>query len=167
MTIIYTEKGHGLHAAIAAAGYSLRQENGEFTSDNDAVVQAIIHAYTLADAQGYKCDQVSAHAKALRDRVIRSISAGEMASWPIKLAEAAKYLQTTDPADAPMLSAEATARGIPLAALVAKVDGNATTFAGLEALIGGTDGKHRDAIKALTTFDDVAAYDFSTGWPEV
>lgn len=165
--INYTEKGHGLHEAIASAGYVLREENGTWTSSNDAAVQAIIDGYTLDDAKAHKSAQVSAHAKVLRDKVIRTISAGEMASWPIKLAEAAKYALTGQDADAPMLAAEAAARGITLAALVAKVGENATTFAALEAAIAGTDGAHRDAIKACETFEAVAAYDFSTGWPGV
>lgn len=165
--IAYTEKGAGLHEAIARAGHLLRQENGVFVSSNDAAVQAIIDGYTLDDAKSHKSEQISAHAKMLRDRVIRNISAGEMASWPIKLSEAAKYAQTGQDADAPMLAAEASARGITLAELVAKVGGNATTFAGLEAAIAGTDGAHRDAIKACETFEAVAAYDFSTGWPGV
>lgn len=165
--INYTEKGHGLHEAIASAGYVLREENGTWTSSNDAAVQAIIDGYTLDDAKAHKSAQASAHAKMLRDKVIRTISAGEMASWPIKLSEAAKYALTGQDADAPMLAAEAAARGITLAALVAKVGENATTFAGLEAAIAGIDGAHRDAIKACATFEAVAAYDFSTGWPGV
>ena len=40
-------------------------------------------------------------------------------------------------------------------------------IAGLEAQIGGTDGKHRDALTACATFDDVAAYNWRSGWPEV
>jgi hypothetical protein len=43
--INYTEKGSGLHQAIRKAGYSLREENGVFVSDNDEAVQAIIDAY--------------------------------------------------------------------------------------------------------------------------
>lgn len=163
----YIEKGAGLHQAIARAGHALREENGQWISSDDQAVQAIIDGYSLDDAKAYKAADVSDHAKVLRDKVIRSISAGEMASWPIKLSEAAKYATTGQASDAPMLNAEATARGIALADLVAKVGGNATVFAGLEAAIAGTDGAHRDAIKACETFEAVAAYDFSTGWPEV
>lgn len=165
--INYIEKGAYLHAKIRGAGHWLREENGVFVSSDDVAVQAIIDSYTLAEAQSSKCNEVSEKAKVLRDKAVRSISAGEMASWPIKLAEAAKFSVTGLDADAPMLSAEATARGITLSELVAKVGGNATGFAALEAMIGGVDGKHRDAIKALTTFEEVSAYDYSAGWPEV
>ena len=165
--IAYTEKGSGLHAKITKLGYNLREENGTWVSSDDVAVQAIIDSYTLAEAQALKANEVLEKAKALRDKAVRAISAGEMASWPIKLSEAAKFAASGLPADAPMLSAEASARGITLAALVAKVGGNASTFSTLEAAIGGVDGKHRDAIKALTTFDEVSAYDYSAGWPGV
>ena len=163
--IAYTEKGAALHAAIAKAGHYLREENGVWVSSNDVAVQAIIDSYTLDQAKAHKANEVLALAKQLRDKAVRAISTGEMASWPIKLAEAAKFAAGST--DCPMLTAEATARGITLAELVAKVGGNAQVFAGLEAVIGGTDGRHRDAIKALTTFDEVAGYDYSAGWPEV
>jgi hypothetical protein len=165
--IKYAEKGAGLHAAIARAGHFLGEENGIFISSDDKAVQTIIDTYSLADAQAYKSAEVSQLAKSLRDKAIKSISPGEMASWPIKLSEAAKFSATGLDSDAPMLSAEAAARGISTAALVTKVGDNATVFARLEAEIGGIDGKHRDAIKALDTFDAVNAYDFSAGWPEV
>ena len=163
--INYTEKGASLHSKITRLGKLLSEENGVWVSSDDVAVQSIIDGYTLAESQAYKCAEVSDKAKQLRDKAVRSISAGEMASWPIKLAEAAKF--AAGDTSCPMLNAEATARGITLAALVAKVDGNAQVFAGLEAVIGGVDGKHRDAIKALVTFDEVSNYDYSAGWPVV
>lgn len=162
-----TKMCDALSKQIAAAGHWHYVEDGVVYTSNDAAVQAIIDAYTLDDAKADKCAEVLAYAKSLRDKVIASISAGEMASWPIKLSEAAKYLQTGDESTAPMLSTEALARGITLAQLVAKVDNNAQQFSMLESLIAGTDGKHRDAIKELARFDDVIHYDYSAGWPGV
>ena len=46
--IQYTEKGPGLHSAIAQAGHWLRQENGVWISSDDAAVQAIIDGYDPA-----------------------------------------------------------------------------------------------------------------------
>lgn len=165
--ISYTEKGIGLHDRVLAAGHQLHCVNGVWESDNDVDVQAIIDGYTLDHAKSAKCIEVSAVAKTLRDKAISTISAGEMASWSIKLSEAAKFSASGDVAQCPMLSAEALSRGITVAALAAKVGGNATMFSALEAQIGGNDGRHRDAIKLLTTFDDIARYDFSSGWPAV
>ena len=45
MAINYTEKGYGLHLAVAAAGHWLRRINTVWTSDNDSAVQAIINSY--------------------------------------------------------------------------------------------------------------------------
>jgi hypothetical protein len=164
--IVYTEKGVGLHKAIALAGETLVQVDGVWQASDTAAVQAIIDSYTLGQAKAEKMSSVLAHSKELRDKVVASISAGEMASWPIKRSEAEAF-SADQTAPCPMLTAEAQARGIPLADLVAKVHANSARFSAAEAAIGGTDGKHRDAIAALTTFEEVAAYDFSTGWPEI
>lgn len=152
---------------IAAAGHYIRYVDNEIEVSDEAAVQAIIDAYTLDQAKAWKCAQVAALAKELRNQIIANVSPAEMSSWPIKLSEAAKFAATGNAADAPMLSAEASARNVTLAELIAKVNGNATVFSGFEAVIAGVDGKHRDAIKALTTFEAVASYNYSTGWPEV
>lgn len=167
MTLRYIEKGAGLHNAIAAAGHALAQVDGVWQCSNEAAVQAIIDSYTLDKAKAEKCGSVSAHAKALRDMVVAAISAGEMASWPIKASEAARFGATGDASQCPMLSSEAASRGVTVAELVGKVNGNAARFIAAEAAIGGTDGKHRDAISQLETFEAVANYDFNTGWPAV
>ena len=117
----------------------------------------------LQDAQRYMCTLVEQMAKAKRDSVIAAFSAGEMTSWPIKRDEAKAY-DGTD-ASAPMLAIEAQARLITTAALVAKVSAKAAALSQLEAQIAGVSGRHCDAIKALQTFDAVADYDYSGGWP--
>jgi hypothetical protein len=167
MPITYIEKGIGLHESIAASGNWVAQIDGVWRSSDDVAVQPIIDNYTLDQAKIEKCAQVLAHAAALRDKVTAAVAAGEMASWPIKRAEAEDYYRIGEAAACPALRAEAQARGIPLAQLVVKVNANAARFMAAEAMIGGTDGRHRDAINALATFDAVAAYDYSTGWPEV
>lgn len=165
--ITYTEKGAGLHELISAAGHWMQQADGVWVSSDDVAVQALIDGYTLEQAKAFHKAEITAHAKALRDKVVSAVSAGEMAAWSIKQAEARKYAATGLASDAPMLSAEAEARGVTVADIVARVGGNAARFATLEARIGGNDGRHRDALDALTTFEAVSAYDYSTGWPEV
>lgn len=144
--------------------------NGLFASDPVAA-QAHIDAWTPAQslvwAKATTTRAISAHAASLRDRVIAGVSPGEMAAWPIKRAEAIAYAQTGSASDAPMLFAEAQARGISLSDLVAKVNSNTALFAGIEVVISGMDGKHRDAIATLATAEDVMSYDWRTGWPEV
>jgi hypothetical protein len=43
--INYIEKGEGLHLVIADAGYTLKQVDGTWVSDNDVEVQSIIDSY--------------------------------------------------------------------------------------------------------------------------
>lgn len=45
MAINYTEKGEGLHRAVAAAGHFLECRDGVWRSSNDVAVQAIIDSY--------------------------------------------------------------------------------------------------------------------------
>lgn len=165
--VTYTEKGAGLHDAVLSAGRVLIHQDGDWLADDAAAVQAIIDGYTLAQAIAYRQAECLAIAKRLRDKAVAGISAGEMAGWPIKLAEARAY--AADPANAqtPMLAAEASARGVTVADLVGRVGTNSANFAALESAIGGTDGRHRDALALLTTFSDVAAYDLTAGWPVV
>lgn len=165
MAIAYADKGVGLQEAIRIAGYMLRQHNGVWMSSDDIAVQAIIDAYPLSAAQDEVIGMIDAHAKLLRDQVVVNTSPAEMASWPIKQAEARAHQISGLDADAPMLSIEAQARGVMVATLVSKVLGKAAQLSQLEAEIAGAAGRHGDAIKALTTFDAVLAYDWRTGWP--
>lgn len=165
MTVQYTEKGYQVHSKIQAAGHWLRQENGVWISSNDVAVQSIIDSYTINDLKTTKKNDILAYAKKLRDKAISAISPGEMASWPIKLSEASAFAAGST--NTPMLSAEAAIRGITVGEMVAKVGGNAANFSTLEAQIGGTDGRHRDNLDKLLTFEEILAYDFSTGWPVI
>lgn len=167
MPVIYRNRGYGMHEAVAAAGHWLHQIDGVWVASDDSAVQSIIDNYTIEQARSMKIASVSLHAKRVRDAVTATIASGEMASWPIKRAEAELFAEQGDAAECPSLRAESEARGVTLPVLVAKVLSNAARFVAAEAAIGGMDGRHRDAIAALTTFEEVDAYDFSTGWPEV
>lgn len=109
--------------------------------------------------------EVDRMASAKRGIIVAGISPAEMASWPIKLAEATKYASTGLDLDAPNLAREAIARRVTLAALVAKVIAKADTLAAYEAGIAGTNGMHNDAIKQLATVEDMQGYDIEAGWP--
>lgn len=165
--ISYTEKGYGLHERIRAAGQWLVDAGGVWQASDDALVQTIIDAYTVADAAAYACAQIDAHAKALRDRVVADVSPGEMAAWPLKLAEARAYAASGNAADAPLLAAEAALREVPIADILARVGGNAARLSTLETRIAGTAGRHKDRVRAEATFAAVLAYDWTAGWPEV
>lgn len=140
-------------------------EDGIWCCRDVLAAQAIIDAYTLDDCQSSVCAEILNHARVLRDRIIAGISPGEMASWSIKRSEAAAYVATGNPADAPLLSAEAAARGVSVEALADKVAANASGLAQAEALIAGADGRHRDAVRAMNSIEAVMLYDWSAGWP--
>lgn len=154
-------KGRPLSEALSAAliPYRLRAVDGTLVSDDDDACQAIIDAHTVEDAQAAVIAAIDAHAKALRDQVVAPYSAAEMASWPIKLQEARGQKGSE------ILAAEATARGITQAALIQKVEQKAAAFMAMEGAISGVAGKHLDAVRALSTFAEIAAYNWREGWP--
>lgn len=172
MAVTLTEnKGPGLFRRIAGNGYrmvrNVRGKTAEWVSNDDAAVQAIIDAYTVQDAAADLCKQIEAHAKQLRDAAVSGVSPGEIAAWPIKAREAAAYLSSGNPAEAPFLDAEAEARGATLEEIANRVQANANRLTLLEAQIAGTAGRHKDAIRAFTDFPALLAYDWRTGWPDV
>jgi len=109
-----------------------------------------------------KLAAIEAHAAGLRQAVVGQTSPAEMASWAIKRTEA---LALSSGGDAPMLKAEAEARGVPLAALADKVLEKAALFASAEAAISGAAGRHADAVKRLDTAEAIVDYDYLAGWP--
>lgn len=119
----------------------------------------------LATAKAKRCAEINAWAAGLRNKVIAGISAGEMASWTIKLVEARDYLSTNNPAVAPLIVQIAQVRGMTPTALANRVIANAAQYQAAEAAIDGTRGKHCDAIEAMTDVRDIVAYDWRTGWP--
>ena len=167
MAINYTEKGSGLHRAINAADHSLRQINGEWVTDDEVAVQSIIDGYPLSMTIAEFKGKVDVYAASLRDKAVSGISPGEMASWPVKKSEAEAYNLSLDPADAPTLNAEATARGATLQSIVNRVIVNSAALTALEAQIAGVAGMHKDVIEAMQDFSAIVSYDYKTGWPNV
>ena len=164
--INYINKGPGLDSAIMAAGHWAVPVAGIWHTSDDAAVQGIIDTYPLSATQKEVTTLIDAYATSLRDRVTRGISPVEMASWPVKRTEAVAYQASGNAADAPILGTEATARGVTLSTIVARVLASAGSLSGLEATIAGVAGKHKDAVRATTTFAKALSYDWSGGWPD-
>lgn len=112
-----------------------------------------------------KLFQVDLIAKAKRDAIVAGISAAEMASWPIKRAEALAYTSSGLDSDAPSLGKEAAKRDITLADLVQKVLSKAETLSNLEAEIAGNCGLLQDAIQAASDLNAIDAINLDGGWP--
>lgn len=115
---------------------------------------------TIEEAKANRIAVVDVVAMSLRNQVTSNTSPAEMASWSIKLAEA-------NAGGGPMLALEAQYRGITTADLVTKVLDKANQLSMIEAQISGVAGKHTDAINALTTIQEVVAYDMRPDWPVV
>lgn len=128
-------------------------QNNQFCNGPD------IEFATLAEAKADRSAVVDLVAASLRDQVTAGTSPAEMASWPLKLAEA-------NAGGGPMLTLEAQYRGVPESELVQIVLAAASQLSITEAQIAGVSGKHRDAINALTTIEEVCAYDMRADWPE-
>lgn len=163
--INYIEKGVGLHAKLNAAGHWLEDRDGKWVSSDDEAVQSIIDSYSLSECQDALCKEIDKHAARLRDKVTEGVSPAEMASWSLKSVEASA--KEVDPAAAtPMLDQEADVRGVSVDSIAARVRVNAAALMSSEAAIAGIAGKHKDAVRTLTSFDQVAAYDWHVDWIE-
>ena len=131
----------------------------------DTVLEPVITPATMAQTVTISIEQF---AKTLRDKIVADVSPAEMASWPVKTSEAALF-RAGKADECKLLALEAATRGITLEALVVKVETNAIGLEGLEAVIAGNSGKHRDAVNTLllsgATTEEIAQYDYSAGWP--
>lgn len=124
-----------------------------------------IEPVTFEDAQANLIHAVDIIARDKRNAIVADISPAEMASWPIKRAEALAYQSSGLDADAPNLVAEAAARNISLADLVAKVLAKAAQLSYIEAQIAGHAGKLQDQINAAEDKQALDAIDITAGWP--
>lgn len=150
---------------------------GGMVRQGDALVfdQAVYDAWSVAMLEPSLASAIAAadrKAKTVRDAVVANISAAEMASWPIKRAEALAYQASSNTADAPALALEAQARGIALTDLVTKVLDKASALSALEAAIAGRCGALQDAARAAAALPvaadalmALAAIDIDAGWP--
>lgn len=100
-----------------------------------------------------------------RNSIVADISPAEMASWPIKRAEAMAYQASGLESDAPNLAVEAEARETTLADLVAKVLAKAAQISYIEAQIAGYAGKLQDQINAAEDEQALELIDITVGWP--
>ncbi len=156
----------GCMARIEAAGHWVRVVDNELDISSPVIVQSIIDGYTLADAKAERCGQVIEKARETFARATAHIAPAEMAGWPILRAEMLAYMADQN-APCPAMTDEAHDRGCSVADLALRVQANTIKFDALRSAISGTSGRHRDAINTLTTIEAVAAYDITTGWPEV
>lgn len=89
---------------------------------------------------------------------------GEVLSWGQQVAEA-KARAADEAAATPLLSALATARGVPLDLLSAKVLEKAAAYAAASGAIIGHRQRLEDALVSASTLTALEAVDVEAGWP--
>ena len=156
-----------LQEKIRDAGQWLAEVDGVWQASDDVAVQAIIDGFSVAELASAVCAKIEALAESKRAAVFSAgnFSAFEAAAWSLKLREANAYAASGSPDDAPFLQREATRGGIMLANLVNRVLANSALLAPMEADIAGDARRHKDAVRALATHAEIAAYDYTVGWP--
>lgn len=127
--------------------------------------QVVEYIPTLEEVKSHVMKKVDQFAARIRMQFLQDISPAEMASWSTKEKLAKEYVSTTGASDPGVLLIEAQTRGISLDSLIEKILTKAELYYQLEGVICGLNGKHNDAIKLLPTIEDVANYDYTTGWP--
>jgi hypothetical protein len=162
--IAYTEKGPGLHAAIAAAGHWLIEQDGVWVSSDDVSVQSIIDSFDpLPEAKAAKWEQI----KAERDRRKHAgfaVGANRFHSDPDSRIQqlGLVIMGASVPAVAWKTmggSFVTMTQALALAIFQATAQADAALFAAAEA--------KRAAVNALTSLSEIEAFDPLSNWPEV
>ena len=107
---------------------------------------------------------MQAYAEALLEGAVQGYSNVERDTWFGKELESIKFTTSGDPNDAPYLSIEADAAGIPLSMIAGIVIAKATTLKVYTSHVLGNRAFHYRTIAAYSTIEQVLAYDFSDGW---
>lgn len=138
----------------------------------------------LEEAKARRTEDINAHAAALRNQIIRGRSAGEMASWALKLFDALAVAGGQATPFAPLMAelgtalglpaapnslnaAMATVRGITEAEYTAKVIHDAGQFIIAEVILDALRGKHCDAVALMNDVRELVVYDWLAGWPVI
>jgi len=119
---------------------------------------------TLERAIAQTQTAIQNHALFLLEAAVEGYSSVERDTWFGKESEAIKYKASNDPNDAPYLSIEAEAAGIPLSAIATIVIDKATALKLYTSYVLGNRAFHYRTVAAYTTIEQVLEYDFSGGW---
>lgn len=136
----------------------------------------------LDEAKRQRIDEINSYCAGQRNKIIKGRSAGEMASWGMKLLDALAVTQGQDSPYKPLMAAIGTALGLPTtpnsindtmgmirgngeADYVSKVLRDGTQFIAAECALDAVRGKHCDAIEAMTDVSSIVVYDWRQGWP--
>lgn len=122
---------------------------------------------TLAEAKTKVVTGINEKAKELLAKATAKYSAAEMAGWETLEREAIQYI--ADGTVGNMLGGEAFMSNQDVGVLATEVVGNATNFRNYRNFIVSTRYKKTQAVNALTTIEELIAYDLTIndGWEVV
>lgn len=157
--INYIEKSKWLHEAISDAGYGLVQENGEWVSNDDTAVQAIIDNFDpLPQLQKEHVDLVNKAAGETRVKFVTDVPFQE-AAYQMKEADVRRYKADGYPVDLatyPFVASEANATGLTPQQAADAIILQADQWMGLSAMIEGLRRKATVDITAETNWQQVS-----------
>lgn len=116
-------------------------------------------AEQLKQAKAERLELITAECDKVLSNIKTSYPQGEVESWPQQVQEA-EAIAADPQADAPLLNAIATYRGLTVVELAARVKAKADLFAQVSGTIIGKRQALEDAISAATTPEEV----FSVTW---
>ena len=149
------------HMALLAA-----QSSGKVINwVGDIPVAVYPPAPTLAEHRAQKFAEINAHASSLLAALSATYPDGEVQSWGQQTREA-DALAVNSSASAPLLTAIATARGLPLHVLATRVSEKVQSYAVASGQIIGQRQALEDAIHAVDlALPDAAAQLDAIQWP--
>lgn len=133
-------------------------------SEYKAALAAQVAPPTIAQLKQQILAQINAHAEQLFSQLTAPYPTSEALTWPYKLKEAEAFKASGDPNNAPKLAVEAASRGVSLTDLAQTIVTKSEQYQIRCAQICGVRGKHSDAIAALSTSEELQAYDWQGGW---
>ena len=137
-------------------------------TENDPMVTEYLYPteieMTLERAIAQTQKAIQDYAELLLERAVEGYSNVERDTWFGKEIESIKFTASGEPTDAPYLSIEAEAAGVPLSAIATIVIDKATALKTYTSNVLGNRAFHYRTVAAYTTIEQVLAYDFSKGW---
>lgn len=177
-----------LRSYLKSLGYEIWREGGAgelhwvTVPEQDEIVQSLIDEFAAnvgTNAVSWTLEQkiaeIDVKAKEIREAFVSihqpNASIPEMVSWPIKAAQARAWVASQDDSLAPLVVAEAAARGTDVATVANRICVNADALEAAEAQIAGNAGKLKDAARALAlnepslaVLEAIAVLDITQGW---
>ncbi len=140
--------------ASLPAGHRATGETASYDGEAGLVVVASTsEAVPIAEQQLAKAAAIRAEGARRLNEITAAYTPEERDTWAQQAREADAYGVSADAADAPMLAAMATARGITLAAMVGRVDAARTAFTAAAGAVLGAQQKLETDVWAIDPED--------------